>query len=359
MKRTYGNSSIRGRLNSFTGLTASLFLILAGLQVQAQTMGRVEQISIHSAALEGNLLGDSPDRETYVYLPPGYDSNPDQRYPVVYMLHGYGLRAEGWMRIFRIESAINTAMTGSGGGVGTGPRVRDMIVVSPSSYNFYDGAMYTSSQATGDWDRFIAGELVDYIDSHYRTLPQRESRGLMGHSMGGYGAFRIGMRHPEVFSALYPMAACCMLDAGKASENLAIAETYKTRADVDALRYPDKSTMARAAAWSPNPNRPPLYFDLPVENGVERPEIQAKWLANSIFAMLDQYTHNLRMYKAIKFDVGDEDNLKASNQDLDAKLTEVGIEHTFEIYPGDHNNKVSERIETSVLPFFSEHLLFE
>jgi enterochelin esterase-like enzyme len=337
-------------LANFRKISWFLLLLWSGYAF-AQAPGRVVEISVHSAALENNLVGDSPDRQVFVYLPSTYDSNPDKRYPVVYMLHGYGLRADGWMRIFSIEDAINRAMAEG--------KTREMIVVSPSSYNFYDGAFYTSSQTTGDWDRFISEELVAWIDSHYRTLASRDSRGLMGHSMGGYGTLRIGMKHPEVYAALYPMAACCMADAGEPGEAMALAETYRTREDVDALRYPAKSTIARAAAWSPNPNRPPLYFDLPVENGVVRPEIQAKWLANSIFPMLDQYTHNLRMYKAIKFDVGTEDGLLATNRALDEKLTEIGIPHIFETFEGDHNSGVNMRIRTSALPFFSEHLKFE
>jgi enterochelin esterase-like enzyme len=337
--------------NPHFGKVSCFLLLLVTLNVSAQAPGRVEEITVHATSLEDNLLGDSPDRQVFVYLPSTYESNPDKRYPVVYMLHGYGLRAEGWMRIFNIEESINAAMADG--------NTQEMIVVSPSSYNFYDGAFYTSSQATGDWDRFISEELVDYIDTRYRTLAARESRGLMGHSMGGYGTLRIGMKHPEVYSALYPMAACCMADAGEPSEALTLAGTYRTREDIDALRYPAKSTMARAAAWSPNPNRPPLYYDLPVENGELRPEIQAKWLANSIFPMLDQYTHNLRLYTAIKFDVGTEDGLLATNQALDAKLTEIGVAHTFETFEGDHNNGVSMRIRTSAMPFFSEHLVFE
>ena len=342
-------STSAGILANFRKISC-LVLLFFTVGTFAQAPGRVEELTIHSRALEGNLLGDSPDRQVFVYLPASYDTS-NRRYPVVYMLHGYGLRAEGWMRIFSIESAINSALSEQG--------TKEMIVVSPSSYNFYDGAFYTSSQATGDWDRFISEELVNHIDSRYRTLPNRESRGLMGHSMGGYGTLRIGMRHPEVYSVMYPMAACCMADAGEPGEAMTLAASYKTREDVEALRYPAKSTMARAAAWSPNPNRPPLYFDLPVENGIARPEIQAKWQANSIFPMLDQYTHNLRLYTAIKFDVGSEDGLLESNRALDEKLTEIGVEHVFEVFEGDHNNGVNRRITNSALPFFSEHLLFE
>ena len=125
------------------------------------------------------------------------------------------------------------------------------------------------------------------------------------------------------------------------------------------MRYPNNSTFARAAAWSPNRLNPPFYVDLPVVDGVARPEIQAKWLANSIIPMLDQYTANLKQYTAIQFDVGLQDGLLGQNQMLDAALIQAGVSHRFEIFEGDHNNRVSVRIEQHMLPFFSQHLEFE
>jgi enterochelin esterase-like enzyme len=338
-------------------LLISLIVIftIAPAASQAQSAGRVEQVTIHSAALEGNLNGDSPDRAAFIYLPPGYDSNSSKRYPVVYLLHGYGLRAERWMTLFTIEAALNKAMTGTG----TGEQALEMIVVNPDCYNFFDGCFYSSSAANGDWERFIAEEVVAYVDTHYRTLAQRESRGLGGHSMGGYGTLRIGMKRPDVFSALYPLSAAAMFEEGKPSDGLAAAQTLTTREAIDALRYPDKGTMARAAAWSANPQKPPLYVDLPVAGTEEQPEIQARWLANSILPMLGQYTHNLRRYTAVQFDVGLQDGLLTQNQALDAAMKEADIPHSFVTYEGDHNNRIAERIETAVMPFFSKHLQFE
>ena len=74
---------------------------------------------------------------------------------------------------------------------------QDMIVVLPDSKTVHNGSMYSSSVTTGDFERFISRDLVEYIDAHYRTIRKRSSRGLVGHSMGGYGATRIGMKHPD------------------------------------------------------------------------------------------------------------------------------------------------------------------
>ena len=87
----------------------------------------------------------------------------------------------------------------------------EMIVVLPDSKTVHNGSMYSSSVTTGDWEGFLTDDLVSYVDSHYRTLADRMSRGLAGHSMGGYGTLRLGMKHPEVFSSLYAMSSCCLI----------------------------------------------------------------------------------------------------------------------------------------------------
>jgi len=102
---------------------------------------------------------------------------------------------------------------------------------------------------------------------------------------------------------------------------------------------------------------PPKFFDLPTEEGVVHPEIVAKWIANSPLAMVDQYVSNLKNYRALKLDVGLQDGLAGSNKQMDESLTRLGVTHTFETYEGDHTNRVKERFETKVLPFFSENLM--
>jgi S-formylglutathione hydrolase FrmB len=349
------------RLESLFVVTA--LLVAWSLASRAQTpaqnpsapAGTIEQVTVHGKSLEGNLNGDSADRAVIVYLPPSYKTETARRYPVVYLLHGYGLQAAGWMRLFRIENGANRSMTGTG----AGERAQEMIVVNPDAYSFFDGSFYSTSATAGDWETFIADELVGYIDSHYRTLAKRESRGLGGHSMGGYGTMRIAMKHPDVFGVMYALSACCAMDKGEQGDQMTTAGTYTTREQVAALRYPNKGTLARAAAWSPNPKNPPLFLDLPVKDGTARPDIQAKWLENSIIPMLEKHGKNLKRYEAVKFDVGTMDNLLAANQQIDAAMTKAGIRHTFETYEGDHNGKIAERLETKVLPFFSAHLAFK
>ncbi len=120
------------------------------------------------------------------------------------------------------------------------------------------------------------------------------------------------------------------------------------------LSFNQKSPLARAAAWSSDPNNPPLFIDLPVKDGKQRPFIAAKWMANSLMVMLQEYAPNLKKMKAIDMSVGLQDGLLQTNRDMDEALTDAGITHHFETFEGDHNGQVGINFETKVLPFFSE-----
>jgi S-formylglutathione hydrolase len=352
--------------------------------------GTVEKITVHGDALVGNLSGESADRTVFVYLPPSYGSERNRRYPVAYLLHGYGLTGERWMSFTRMAEAADRVMA-----AGT---VKEIILVNPDSFTKYSGSMYSASPTSGDWETFMADDLVKYIDGHYRTLAARESRGLGGHSMGGYGTIRIGMKRPDVFSSLYIMSACCLMNdpgargsgAGRggaqrgaqAGAEPAAAGTQAARggpapppaaATVDGRGAAAGSDgrgrggrgggfgnvqMAEAAAWSPNADNPPDFVDQPLRDGEVQPLVRAKWIANSPLAMIDQYYSSLKKYPFIGMEVGTQDGLADSNRQLDRAMTQLGIPHTFETYEGDHTNRVPERVEMNVLPFFSKSLSF-
>ena len=146
---------------------------------------RIEHLTMHSEEIAGNLLGTSAERDVFVVLPPSYDKDPTRRYPVVYALHGYSIGAEQWLGELHMPQTAEGAFANG---------VPEMIIVFPSSRNEHNGAFYANSPTTGNFENWIADELVDYVDARYRTLAQPASRGLKGHSMGGYGASRIGIR---------------------------------------------------------------------------------------------------------------------------------------------------------------------
>ena len=310
----------------------------------------VEHIKVHGVALEGNLEKDAVDRDVFVFLPPSYGKEKRRRYPVVYALHGYSIGAEQWAHEIHVPQTIEGAFFQG---------AKEMIVVLPDSKTVHNGSMYSSSVTTGDFEAFISHDLVAYIDAHYRTIPKRTSRGLVGHSMGGYGATRIGMKHSDVFGSLYIMSPCCLSARAAGSPEVAkTLEAIKTPDDSAKLPFMARAQLASAAAWSPNPKNPPLFLDLPTKDGTPQPNVLAKWAANAPLAFIDQYIGNLRQYRAIAVDVGDQDGLRIDTGKLHDVLNEYGITHGFEIYHGTHTSAVADRFQNHVLPFFSQNLCF-
>ena len=350
-------------LRVFCELTLTM-AAAAGLQMLAQVQTQVppvipgakpvtvEHIKIHGAALEGNLEGDAVDRDAIVFLPPSYQKDKHRRYPVVYALHGYSIGADQWTHEIHVPQTIEGAFAEG---------AREMIVVLPDSKTLHNGSMYSSSVTTGDFEKYISHDVVAYMDAHYRTIPDRTSRGLVGHSMGGYGATRIGMKHSDVFGSLYIMSPCCLSarTGGPANPEIEKAlEAVKTPEDSANLPFFPRAQLASAAAWSPDPKNPPLYLDLPMKDGAARPEVLAKWAANAPLAFIDQYIGNLRQYRAIALDVGDQDGLRADTGKLHDVLDSYGIAHSFEVYSGTHTSAVADRFQNHVLPFFSKNLCF-
>ena len=311
----------------------------------------IERIKVHGRSIEGNLEGETADRDVLVVLPPGYRSSGAKRYPVVYALHGYSIGAEQWIHEIHVPQTAERAFAKG---------AREMIIVLPDSKTVYGGSMYSSSVTTGDFETFIAHDLVAYVDAHYRTIPDRRSRGLAGHSMGGYGVARIGMKHPDVFGALYLMSPGLTIrpaDAGSAQAR-ADLKAVRSPADAASLPFQSKAQLAVAAAWSPNPSNPPLYLDLPDTDGAPRQDVLAKWDANSPLSFVDQYVGALRQYRAIAMDVGDQDTLKEPTTKFHDILDRYRIPNTLEVYPGTHTSNVAFRFQDFVIPFFSKSLAF-
>ena len=360
------NTSHRRKPALVVALAAAGGLLTAGAQVKTNVPDPVpgarpaivERIKIHGRALEGNLEGDAVDRDAIVFLPPSYNQNRTRRYPVVYALHGYSIGAEQWSQEIHVPQTIEGAFAKG---------AHEMIVVLPDSKTVHNGSMYSSSATTGDFESYVAHDVVTYVDAHYRTIAGRESRGLVGHSMGGYGATRIGMKHADVFGGLYIMSPCCLTPRGTgggrgappantAANDEALA-AVKTPADSAKLPFALRAQLASAAAWSPNPQNPPLYLDLPI--GDQAQTVLARWAANAPLAFFDQYIAGLRRYRAIAIDVGDQDGLRVDAGKLHDALDRYGIANSFEIYPGTHTSDVAVRFQEHVIPFFSRTLSFD
>jgi S-formylglutathione hydrolase FrmB len=329
-------------------LIALLALGISSVSSAADTPKKdlpVEYITVHGKSLEGNLEGNDPNRNVTVLLPSSYAKNSTKRYPVIYGLHGYTINDRVWADELQVLRSVYKE------------GAPEFIIVLPSSQTKHNGSMYTSSITTGDWETFIAEELVAYIDKNYRTLADRDSRGLMGHSMGGYGTARIGMKRADVFSALYLMSPCCMSAREvPPTDLLQRLANIKTFEEAEKLGFFERATFAVASAWSPNPHNPPFYVDLPMGEPQKVNAVMANWAANAPIAMASQYISQLKKYKAIAVDVGDADGLKTDAEIFSKQLNDSGVKTSLVIYPGDHVSGVPDRFENHVLPFFNQHL---
>lgn len=326
-------------------IVIALVGVLAAMLAQP-ALARVDMVTVHGAALEGNLEGNSPDCRVYVVLPESYDAkaNRNRRWPVLYFLHGYTATAERYMDYIQPAKAL-TALADAA----------QMIVVLPDSYTKRGGSMYASSPTVGDFETFVARDLVSWVDANYRTLARRESRGLAGHSMGGYGTWRIGMKHPGVFSSLYAMSACCLSPRRADPAQDAKYETM----DPDTLTakdFLDFAYFATAAAYSPDPLNPPYFYDLVTNGGKADPMVEARWAANAPSVFLAQHVPALKGMTKIAMDVGDQDFLLEDNKLMHAELQRFGIAHEYTLYAGDHGNRVHDRFRDFVLPFFAANL---
>jgi|SRR5688572_15118403 S-formylglutathione hydrolase len=346
-------------MNRFHGVTvlATIFLLLAittRAAAPAAEAGEYQRVTVHGVSLVGNLEGDSPDRLVSIYLPPGYARNPQRRYPVVYLLHGFTDTDTNWFgranqHFVHVPKAADSAYAAG---------VSEFILVMPNAFTKYQGSMYSNSAAVGDWETFVARELVAWVDAHYRTLANPASRGLAGHSMGGYGTLRIAMKQPGVFSAIYAMSSCCLApNPNPDAKMFERAAQVRTDQDITAADFFTKALLASAAAWSPDPRKPPLYIGLPVADGKLLPDIASLWNANMPNVMVHQYLPALRTYKAIGIEAGDQDPVAIDgSKQLHGLLESYSIPHVYETYEGDHVNRIHERITTRLLPFFASHL---
>ncbi len=339
----------------------SFYLLLSGLNGVCQE-GRIVRETVYSPSLEGNLLGDSPRRPVTIYLPPSYDDGDDLAYPVVYLLHGYTGNNNLWTGGSYISGNIVNSMSSW---LKNG-KVKDMILVMPNSYNRLWGSYYTNSTATGNWADFIARDLVQYIDNNYRTLPQRESRAVIGHSMGGYGGMNLGMLYPDVFACMGGMAGNYDMEKwmNSSKDTIAYISTIKDWAQLSSLGF-QTIWLAITAAFVPNPDNPPFYCDFPFvytddkpREIVENPEAYDRFIEHDILRIAEARTDILLNARAIYIDCGTSDGNLEAARDLHDKLNSFGINHVYEEFSGDHTCCVMTSTGDA-LEVFSNAMAFE
>ena len=332
--------------------------------------GRLIEVKVAALSLKGNLLGDPVEQSVAIYLPPSYDTSTSKRYPTLYLLHGFLNDNKAWSGegpfSFSIPHLLDVMM---GGG-----KIREMIVVAPSAKNAYGGSFYSNSAVTGNWEDYIYRDLVGHLDANYRTLARPSSRGIAGHSMGGYGAMVLAMKHPDVFGATYALSPCCFGLEGDLGEtnpvwSRVLRLTSGEQVPKEPRSFEDFFTtafVALSAAFSPNPGRAPLYGDMPFlerDGRIQKNDtVYDKWRSKMPLYIVDEYKKSLLSLRGIFLDYGEKEefsHIRSATSSFSKALAERRIPHGFEIYAGgDHVNKVRERLETRLLSFFSEKMDF-
>jgi enterochelin esterase-like enzyme len=326
---------------------AAALAAFAAVPAAAQEQARATWATFHSAALEGNLEGNDPMRDVLVVTPPGYDENSGKRYPVVYFLHGYFATPQDYQNWNAFEEAVQGAAEAG----------NELILVMPNGYSRLKGAMYSNSPVVGNYETMVAHDLVEWVDANYRTIADPASRGLSGHSMGGYGTIRVAMKNPGIFSSIYMMSACCLTPQPINAEQ-AKAIDKMTYADVPDAQFMQLAGASTGSAWAPDPTAGNALKiqTTTAEDGTIDKLVEYRMAANSPVVILPQHLAALNGLEAFAIDIGDKDFLLQGNRALLAELDRFGVKHSFELYEGDHGNRVKERIRSKLLPFFGEHL---
>jgi enterochelin esterase-like enzyme len=326
----------------------------------ASEASRVLDTSLRSEHLAHSKIGTDPVRRLAIYFPPGYDGS-SRRLPVIYFFpNSFGsYRAcfdqRGAQALF--DHAIADGVIGK------------FVFVTVDMNTPLGCSWYVNSPVTGDWEAFFVDDLVPYVDAHFRTLANRESRGLAGDFMGGYGALRIGMEHPELFGSVYALHP---VGTGSGVQTMYSRPNWDALAGAKSLddAKTDGVTQIFTAIFQahlPDIGKPPLYIDLPAhrEGGqiiADAKQVERLREAFFIESIVPRYADNLKSLRGLKFDWARSDANQDhvySNQALTHKLNEFGIVHEAEEYNGawgEPNWGDDGRIATELLPFFKRHL---
>ncbi|GLU45200.1 alpha/beta hydrolase [Allomuricauda sp. NBRC 101325] len=308
-------------------LSVVVFLTV-NLAISQIPSGKIIVETLYSELLE-NPGGENPTRSVTIYLPPGYEES-ETNYPTLYYLPGFTDSDSLYISSYKMDQLLDKAIALH--------KIRPVVVVIPNHNTLYRGSMYTNSPLTGKWEEYTAIDLVNHIDNNYRTLRDKDSRGIVGHSMGGYGAIRIGMHYPEVFSSVYSLSGAFDIVKAMGINGAAYRRIgeIKTREELVSgySEFMPNWLIVLGRAFSPNLNKPPFYADLPfnyINGNVDvNDESLELWNNNMLHNMVDDYYDNLTKLKAIKIDWGRNDDFDfviSGCRKLSQKLENMGINH--------------------------------
>jgi enterochelin esterase-like enzyme len=308
-------------VKSYTLVT--LILAINSLSFALYSQGTVDNHTFYSKSLNMN-------RQVQVYLPEAYNQMNPVRYPVIYFLHGAGQNSTSVSELFTI---FNTSISSN--------TISPVIVVKPdgSTNNWGGGSWYANSERLGNFEDYIVYDLIAFIDSAYNTINSREKRAIMGYSMGGFGAMKFALKHPEIFCAVashsgpLDMIQYSLYIPTILSENGgAPVSTY----DPNAGPW-TKGAFALSAAFSPNLNNPPHYVDFPLDSqGNWIDSVWNRWAVHNCALLAKNITQDDDL--AIYFDCGKQDETQAYafNTSFVDSLDKLDLPYEFQSYTGGH-----------------------
>lgn len=333
---------------------------------------RMDFAGMTAPALSNNILGESTSRDLLIYLPASY-GQPEKRYPVIYYLLDFGLKIRDVTILpEEIQKDAAAGLT------------KELIIVFVSGSNSLGGSFYVNSPVTGNWDDFIAQDIVRYMDEHYRTLPNRSSRGISGYAVGGFGALSVAMRHPDVFGSVYSMNPTLFdVDGLAGSPLFSEQHTIDTVLDLQAHELMTRSindaisamqhagdaqfSVAYGTTFAANPQGKPPYMDYPYKRqngGIFRDEaIWQRWEAGfgNLPNKIIQYKESLKKLSNIALACGNSTPYIWALQGCRAfskQLTDANITNQLLTFPGAVEPDLRQGIRGYALPFFSEKLTF-
>jgi putative tributyrin esterase len=276
--------------------------------------------SVHQDVFFSQSLGVT--KRLFVYLPPSYGRDPSRRYPVAYYLHGlYGSETD-WLAKGNIDGVADSLIAhGTPESIIVLPDGDDgwyTTWVAPVSYRTCADTLHTEAAsrycvAQTRYDDYIARDIVQHIDASYRTRRNRESRGISGLSMGGYGAVSLALRYPDVFGLA-------------ASHSGVLSPLYfGPHPYAGPARYaqtPEELKKVTESLW----DRYQGFWGTDLE----------RWRAADPARIAELARRRGQALPLLYFDCGTEDGLVDQNRALHAELTRLGIQHDYAEWPGAH-----------------------
>ena len=316
----------------------------------ADLAGRIEEHVISSELLRGNPLGDPHDRPVLVYLPPGYDAEPDRRYPSVYVIQGY----TGHVAMWRNRAEFRQPFPERADKIfadGAPPA----IVVYVDAWTSYGGSQFVDSPGTGRYHSYLCDEVVPWVDARFRTLPDAAHRGIMGKSSGGFGAMITPMLRPDLFGALATHAGDSLYEYCYITEfPAAVRHLRKYGGDIwrwwsdfrgrePFTREEDMHLIMLLGVSACFSARDDGTVDLPIDplTGELRSSVWQRWLDWDPVRMVPDHADALRGLRGIWIDAGvrDEYYLDVGAQAFRSALSEAGVADElihFELFEAGH-----------------------